>query len=669
MRPTPVSRHSLPASLFLFVCFLIPQAAWAASFIVPHDDEMIRDADAIVIATVRDMYPQFATNRDIVTNIGFDVEEVLKSSPGLEPPLRLRELGGIIGEQFMVASGTPVYWPDNRALLFLQRDATGNWRTYGTSLGKFDFVEDDRGNRFAVRWAQQRDVAAWTKDGQRSEEPLRDANRFLAYIRAQQRVRPRGPRLAGETTSDHAAAPISNPTYLVEPAVRDLKAPLPQAGTAVYPPSAYTQGRFRWAVFDSGGFTTFFVSGSQPPYDAVGVAQRGLAAWTNDPGSNVDYRYAGTNSAAFVQDGVNTIVYDNTADVPSGAIAYAKWYGSGQHTYRGETFYSTNEGDVVIKAGISVSPKTFEEAVTHELGHTLGFRHSDAGTPSSTEAVMKTVVSGAYGATLGPWDVEAVRTVYGSLGGSGTSNKDDFDADGISDLVWRNTSTGQNAIWYMRGANPSNTVFITGAASPWDLEAVGDLNADGSSDLLWRNYSTGQNAVWFMDRGSIIATAYISSIPTAWQLSGSADFNGDTYDDLVWRNVSTGDNAIWYMNGSTVTNSVFINGLATSWTLEGTGDFDANGRPDLIWRNYTTGQNAVWYMNDRVLVATAYINSIPVVWNLEATGDFDGNGTTDLVFRNYSTGQNAMWFLVGTSVVNSVFMPSIGTDWRLEGGR
>ena len=87
------------------------------------------------------------------------------------------------------------------------------------------------------------------------------------------------------------------------------------------PPSSYTQGAFRWDLFDKGGSVTFRVSGTQPGFNGIDTAQRALAAWTNDSASNVSYLYGGTSSNAFVKDGNNTILYNSATDVPSGAIA------------------------------------------------------------------------------------------------------------------------------------------------------------------------------------------------------------------------------------------------------------------------------------------------------------------------------------------------------------
>jgi len=360
------------------------------------------------------MFSEFADGR-IVTNIELELEQVLKGDLKPNETIRLVEPGGIVGSEIMVVSAAPTYWKGNRALIFLTMTAEGQWQTYGASLGKFDFVKDGKGRGLAVRWATGEVAHTWTPDGNPHEEKMRDAVKFAAYIERMVRMndRPFAPSAPGEQRES-----VGEADYFIEddPATESLTTPvgwLPVAD-GTYPPSAYTQGTFRWNVFDAtpAGSVTFRISGSQPGHDSVGAAQRSLAAWTNDSGSNVQYLYGGTTTAGFVKDNNNTIVYNSTTGVPAGALAYAQWFGGAVHTYKGESFYSITEGDVVVKSGINVSAKLFDEAVTHELGHTLGFRHSDAGTPSSTQAVMKASLSGTYGATLGPWDIEAVRTVY-----------------------------------------------------------------------------------------------------------------------------------------------------------------------------------------------------------------------------------------------------------------
>jgi len=387
--------------------------AFGAVFVVPHDESLIKDADAIVVAHIRGMNAVFDANGDIVTELDLEIERVLKGDVPLDEPLRIHEMGGIIGTRGLFVSESATYWIDNRALIFLERNGDG-WRTYGTSLGKFDFVQDHDDRNLAVRWATRDDHSQrWTPEGHPHEERYRDAEKFLNYIaRRTDPLRRTPPSTLPRMTT--TAVDLEADYFVEPPSDGKLAAPYAwdPASNAVYPPSAYTQGTFRWDVFDKGGAVTFFASGTQPGYDHVGAAQRALAAWTSDAGSNVDYRYGGTNTRGFVEDSVNTIVFNSAGDVPAGALAYARWYAGNIHNYKGEQFYSISEGDVVVRSGITISQKSFEEAVTHELGHTLGFRHSDQGTPSSTAAVMKAVLTGQYGASLGPWDIEAVRTVY-----------------------------------------------------------------------------------------------------------------------------------------------------------------------------------------------------------------------------------------------------------------
>jgi hypothetical protein len=45
------------------------------------------------------------------------------------------------------------------------------------------------------------------------------------------------------------------------------------------------------------------------------------------------------------------------------------------------------------------------------MGHAIGLRHSDQGTPSSSQAVMFSNVSQT---SLQQWDLDAVDTVYGN---------------------------------------------------------------------------------------------------------------------------------------------------------------------------------------------------------------------------------------------------------------
>lgn len=528
MRGIPVAIAALMKSrLFvaLTACSLLSVVAHAAVFIVPTDQALVAESDAIVIGTVREMHSEFAPNGNIVTMVSLELSSVLKGDVDRGEPLVIRKFGGIIGSQAMGVSENVEFWVGNRALVFLQRDADGHWATYGLSLGKFDFVRDRKGRELAVRWSTaEHDPLTFSQDGRPHEEQLRSAEPFVAWIRKQ---------AAGPSTDVATAAA----DYLVSgdaeeptdgPRIYDIG-----VEQTTYPPSAYSvTPPYRWDTFDKGGSVTFYASGSQPGYDWAGAAQRALAAWTDDPGSNVRYLYGGTRTAGFVADGINSIGFNNSTDVPAGSIAYAQWYGGAQHNYKGELFITIIEGDVVVKSGLAISQKVFEEAITHELGHTLGFRHSDQGTPSSTQAVMKASLTGAYGATLGPWDIDAVRTVYtGTTTTPGPTVPANLIATATSTtsitITW---SAASNATGYQLErstninagftliASPQSTSYVDSGRSPnttyvYRVRAVGAGGTSGYSNL---DHAT---TILFTDdplaRGVIVKAVHLAELRTA----------------------------------------------------------------------------------------------------------------------------------------------------------
>ncbi|MGZ8269479.1 MAG: hypothetical protein ACXW20_18645, partial [Burkholderiales bacterium] len=48
--------------------------------------------------------------------------------------------------------------------------------------------------------------------------------------------------------------------------------------------------------------------------------------------------------------------------------------------------------------------------------------------------------------------------------------------------------------------------------------ATGDYDGDGKADVLWRNMSTGDNAIWLMDGATVIDQRSIPAVPDmGWQ--------------------------------------------------------------------------------------------------------------------------------------------------------
>jgi VCBS repeat-containing protein len=141
----------------------------------------------------------------------------------------------------------------------------------------------------------------------------------------------------------------------------------------------------------------------------------------------------------------------------------------------------------------------------------------------------------------------------------------DFDKDGYQDdLVFYTPVTKLAAIWYWDEVNqqPSSSTLIEEATwipgTSWSIGGVGSFDEDGvQDDLFWRNTSDGQNVVWFMEDGKPTGSIFLDPIPTIWDLKGISDFDGDLQaDDLMWHWGAAGRTDFWYLDGTTLVGGI-----------------------------------------------------------------------------------------------------------------
>jgi hypothetical protein len=107
----------------------------------------------------------------------------------------------------------------------------------------------------------------------------------------------------------------------------------------------------------------------------------------------------------------------------------------------------------------------------------------------------------------------------------------------------------------MDGAAITQIVQTGNVSTAWSIVGVADFNGDGKVDLMWRNTKTGQNTLWYMDGGKQAGSAF--SLPAVndakWIVVGTGDYNGDGKADVLWRHSQRGDNAMWLVNGAEIT--------------------------------------------------------------------------------------------------------------------
>jgi hypothetical protein len=264
--------------------------------------------------------------------------------------------------------------------------------------------------------------------------------------------------------------------------------------------------------------------------------------------------------------------------------------------------------------------------------------------------------------------IHGLVTQSGGVTTVSAATPSDFNGDGMSDILWQNTS-GQAAVWEMNG----DALTGGGPVSPnpgaaWKEIGSGDFTGDGRADILWQNTTTGQASIWEMNGNALIGGGAVTPNPgPSWKALGSGDFNGDGLSDILFQNTSSGQVSIWEMNGNKVIGGGVVGpSPGSGWTEIGTGDFNGDGRSDIVWQNTSSGQVSIWEMNGTNIVGGGVLSVNPGP-SLKAigTGDFYDDGHSDILFQNTSSGQASIWEMNGNTVIGGgPVSPNPGSSWR-----
>ncbi len=253
----------------------------------------------------------------------------------------------------------------------------------------------------------------------------------------------------------------------------------------------------------------------------------------------------------------------------------------------------------------------------------------------------------------------------------------DFNGDRVSDLLWRNTTTGQVYVMPFSAAGmPAGGAIVHVEPDPaWKILFQPDVNGDGRADILWYNTSTGQVYVMLMNGASIIAQGFAYTEPdTQWQIVGVGDFAGSgVKNQLLWRHAGTGQ--VYQMtlgfNGSAFTQAgtMIFREPDTAWRIIGVADLTGDKRSDIVWRNVATGQVYGMPMNGSTVLPGANIHLEPnAQWQIVAFGDYDGDGKADLLWSDFASGQVYLMLMDGLTIASrGIVYEEPNAQWRVMG--
>jgi hypothetical protein len=274
----------------------------------------------------------------------------------------------------------------------------------------------------------------------------------------------------------------------------------------------------------------------------------------------------------------------------------------------------------------------------------------------------------------------------------------DFNGDGKSDVLWRNTNgtlfggAGRLYIWMMDGPNVAGGTGYTASQADlgWRVDGVGDLNGDGKDDIVWRKTGAGVDKgavfLWTMNGTGLAGARYLDPISEDWQVVDIGDFNGDGKADVLWRNMNNtspdaGNLYIWMMDGANVIGGTGYTAAQADlgWRVDGVGDLNGDGKDDIVWRKIGEGVDKgavfLWTMNGTGLAGARHLDPITEDWQVQGLGDFNGDGKTDILWRNQGPGGDAgnlyIWMMDGPNVIGGTGYTAAQADlgWRIDSPR
>lgn len=389
------------ASVLLLASFPVS----ATSYVPMTDAALVAEAPVIAVVEVQGSGGGLEGVRPY-TAYRVRVGKVLKGAlaPGLAITVRVPGGKGADGLNLRIW-GAPRFAEGEKALLFLSPRLDGSYSIVHLMLGAFHEVGSG-GRRLAMRHLSE--AQAIVQPGELLPvEPRRDFDRFVSWIDS----RVRGLRVRADY--DVAALPGLDPVT--------------EAFTLFEDPE--TGYNLRWFEFDDDESVEWLAHQA----GQVGVAgggfaefQTAIAAWNDDPGTNIDYTYGGTttDTTGFTgYDELNTIVFnDPNNEIPgffcSGGILAigGPWYYSETTDWQGTPYHRIANADIVVNNGLTCffedSPDASavaEELFAHELGHTLGLNHSE-----EPEALMRPYIhDDGRGALLHADERAAIASLYG----------------------------------------------------------------------------------------------------------------------------------------------------------------------------------------------------------------------------------------------------------------
>ncbi|HTN89418.1 MAG TPA: VCBS repeat-containing protein [Sorangium sp.] len=238
-------------------------------------------------------------------------------------------------------------------------------------------------------------------------------------------------------------------------------------------------------------------------------------------------------------------------------------------------------------------------------------------------------------------------------------NAGDFNFDGMADVLWLNAEQNLVTIWLMEGSHllAPGPVLPGPLGDGWLVKSVTDFNLDGMTDVLWNNPEQNLITVWLMDGSHLLAPGPFIPGPVGegWTAPTAQDVNFDNMGDVFWNNVEQNLMAVWLMEGTEllVPGPVLPGPLGPGWRIVTSEDFNFDSMGDVLWNSPEQDLMAVWLMEGTHPLAPgpAIPGPLGPGWEARPGTDVSFDGLGDVLWYATGTNQAAVWLMEGTRLL------------------